>query len=352
MIDPVGTGYSTAAAGTTNDQFFGAKNDATSVATFIRDFRNRYNRLASPLYVMGESYGGIRGSLVTQFLQSNFYIPVQGLILVSPYLSTTTNNFGENDNDTPYFTYFPTYATTAWYQKTLTPALEALDVDSIYNAAKKFAFGEYRDALAQGNDLSKADSLKIANEMSTFTGLPISQIQQWNLRIQDTDFFSGLLYDKREVVGRYDSRFVRARLFTQNGSTANDPSDSATGYPFVPAINSYIRYDLGFNLPTPYVDAANIPTWSFNSDGSEFGVVTNLSQAMVDNPKLKVFVANGYFDLACPMGTAEFERERLDPSVDPSRMEMHRYPSGHMVYINPVALHQLKLDLTAYFAQK
>jgi carboxypeptidase C (cathepsin A) len=352
MIDPIGTGYSKAAAGTSADQFFGAKNDATSVATFIRDFRNQYDRLASPLYVMGESYGGIRGSLVTQYLQSTFYIPVKGLILVSPYLSSTTNNFNEDDNDVPYITYFPSYATTAWYQHTLSPELQAMDVDPLYNLAKGFAAGEYRDALSRGNELSAADALTIATQMSYFTGIPVSQIQQWNLRIQDVQFFSGLLYAQRKMVGRFDSRFVRSRLFTQDGATATDPSDSATGYPFVPAVNSYIRNDLGFNLPTPYVDSANIDDWSFGSDAQEFGVMTNLSQAMLDNPSLKVFVANGYFDLACPMGTAEYERDRLDPSVDPTRMEMHRYPSGHMVYINPVALHQLKLDLTQYFSGK
>ncbi len=313
---------------------------------------DNFKREDSPLYVMGESYGGMRGSLVAQILQLPFYLPLKGLILVSPCLSSTIDTFTEDDNDVPYYTFFPTYASTAWYQKRLSGKYQSMDVASVFEAAKNFAFGPYRDALAQGNTLTPDQPLyqQIAEQMSEFTGIPAAEIARHNLRLRDVDFFGMELEDKNEIVGRFDTRFVGRKLTTQNGSNATDPSDAITGFPFVSAVNSYLRNDLGFNTSSPYVDAANVSAWPFNSDSTEFVATHNLSQAFADNPHLQVFVASGYYDLACPMGTVEYERTRLDPeSNGASRFSIHSYPSGHMVYINPVALHSLKADLNNFY---
>src|SRR5579885_1185906 len=63
LIDPVATGFSGTQGGAP-DPFFGVKNDYTSVAEFVRSYLNEFNRWGSPKYVMGESYGGIRASLL------------------------------------------------------------------------------------------------------------------------------------------------------------------------------------------------------------------------------------------------------------------------------------------------
>jgi carboxypeptidase C (cathepsin A) len=353
FIDPVATGFSAPASGSTPDQFFGAYNDAESVATFIRTYTDTFKREDSPLYIMGESYGGIRGSLVAQILQLPLYLPLKGVIFVSPCLSSTITNFGEDDNDTPYYTYFPSYVTASWYQKTTAGKYQTMDVESAYQAAKTFAFGSYRDALAMGNDLTPDQPLfhQIAQEMSEFTGIPATEIEKRNLRLQDADYFGLALASKNEIVGRYDSRFVGRKLSNQTGANADDPSDLQLGFPYVAAINSYLRNDLGFMTDSPYVDDANVGKWPMDSDGSEFVATHNLSQAFADNPDLQVFVASGYYDLACPMGTVEFERTRLDPdSNGKDRMVVHHYASGHMVYTNPEALKLMKVDLTAFYA--
>ena len=353
FIDPVATGFSSAQPGSTNDQFFGAYNDAESVATFIRTYTDTFKREASPLYLMGESYGGIRGSLVAQILQLPLYLPLKGVIFVSPCLSSTITNFTEDDNDVPFYTFFPTYVTTSWYQGTAGAKYLKMNVDTAYEAAKAFAFGPYRDALAMGNDLTSDQPLfhEIASEISEFTGIPQAQIEKNNLRIRDVDYFGMALESKNEIVGRFDTRYVGRKLTNQTGATANDPSDLQTGFPYVAGINAYLRNELGFTTDLPYVDAASISNWPMNSDGSEFVATHNLSQAFADNPNLEVFVASGYYDLACPMGTVEYERTRLDPqSNGKSRMAIHHYPSGHMIYISPIAMHQMKSDLTGFYA--
>ena len=51
------------------------------------------------------------------------------------------------------------------------------------------------------------------------------------------------------------------------------------------------------------------------------------------------------------MGTVEYERSHLDAdSGGYGRMAIHHYPSGHMVYINPMAMHSIKNDLSLFYA--
>jgi carboxypeptidase C (cathepsin A) len=355
MIDPVGTGFSSSEGGSSDMQFFGSSADAESVATFVRDFIDRFDRRPSPVYLMGESYGGIRGTLVTERLQSEYSIPVAGLVLVSPWLSTTTTNFGEIDNDVPYVTFLPSFATTAWYHQRAVSTKSDTDLETVFAAAREFANGRYRDALAQGNALDRGEFHEVAQVLSDFTGIPVARVEALDLRVSDGEFFSALLADESLRIGRYDSRFTGTLLAPtgQRGQGSPDPSDVKLSFPFVSAINYYLRNDLGFGLQSPYIDSGNVDPWPLGQGGGEgageFTVIRDMSQALGENPALRVFVASGFYDLACPMGTVEYERERLDPAIDPSRMAIHRYPGGHMMYINPPARKALKADLVEFF---
>jgi len=351
MIDPVATGFSSAEADSesASDKFFGVKNDYQSIAQFIRNYIDANNRWNSPKYVMGESYGGIRGSLLAHHLQSDMGIFLNGVIFVSPWLSTTTTNFGESDNDLPYVCYLPTFATTAQFQKKIAPSYQAMDPQTLLTTAETFARGPYWQALQQGSDLADADFHSTAKQVSDFTGIPQSQVEDLNLRIADSDFFGDLLQSENKVVGRYDSRFVGGRLPGQTGANASDPSDTATSGPFTAAVNFFLNSFVHFTSTTPYVTMANIQTWPMDSDGQEYGVMDDVSQAMIDNPQLRIYVASGIYDLAVPYETVRYNFEHLAPRLNlAGRVTIHRFPSGHMVYINPNALTTLKADLATF----
>src|SRR5580692_7974385 len=57
FIDPVSTGYSRPAPGEKADQFHGVRPDIESVSAFIRLYLTKNRRWASPIYLVGESYG-------------------------------------------------------------------------------------------------------------------------------------------------------------------------------------------------------------------------------------------------------------------------------------------------------
>src|SRR6266498_2751583 len=88
FIDPVGTGYSrfVASGEDVRKRFYSVDGDVSAIALVIRRWLEKYDRLRSPKFVAGESYGGIRGPKIVRNLQTQQGVGVRGLILVSPLL--------------------------------------------------------------------------------------------------------------------------------------------------------------------------------------------------------------------------------------------------------------------------
>ena len=76
----------------------------------------------------------------------------------------------------------------------------------------------------------------------------------------------------------------------------------------------------------------------------------DLSQAMRENPHLKLYSLNGIYDLATPFSGAEYDlgHMQLDPHLH-ANMRFAYYPSGHMVYLNHEALKAMKADLAKFY---
>lgn len=113
-VDPVGTGFSRALGDKKDADFWGYDEDADSVADFIRAFLTVHDRWNSPKYILGESYGGIRGSMLVPRLQGQMNIGLNGVILISPAINMGALPFNTNGNDLTYATHLPTLAATAW----------------------------------------------------------------------------------------------------------------------------------------------------------------------------------------------------------------------------------------------
>jgi hypothetical protein len=87
FVDPVATGYSRSAGGTeeANRAFFGVDKDADAMADFARLYLTRAGRMLSPVFLVGESYGGFRAVHVAERLLAGG-IAVRGAVLISPAL--------------------------------------------------------------------------------------------------------------------------------------------------------------------------------------------------------------------------------------------------------------------------
>ncbi len=79
-------------------------------------------------------------------------------------------------------------------------------------------------------------------------------------------------------------------------------------------------------------------------------VAGDLADAMRKNPRLKVFSANGLFDLATPFFITEFDlaHMKLEPKLR-GNITFAYYHSGHMIYLNLSALDELRKDLDTFY---
>ncbi|MDX9955489.1 MAG: peptidase S10, partial [Anaerolineae bacterium] len=67
------------------------------------------------------------------------------------------------------------------------------------------------------------------------------------------------------------------------------------------------------------------------------------------NPYLKVFIANGYYDFATPYFATEYTFNHLELDAElQGNISMCYYEAGHMMYVHEPSLAQLKANLAAF----
>jgi carboxypeptidase C (cathepsin A) len=176
-------------------------------------------------------------------------------------------------------------------------------------------------------------------------------VLQTNLRIQIHRFVKQLRRDERLTVGRLDSRFTGIDRDAAAENYEFDPSYAAIQGPYTATLNDYVRRELGFEIDLPYeILSGRVRPWNFGSYENRYvNVAETLRQAMTRNPSLKVFVANGFYDLATPYFATQytFDHLGLDPSLR-HNISMGYYEAGHMMYIQLASLMQLKQDLREF----
>jgi carboxypeptidase C (cathepsin A) len=349
FIDPVSTGYSRVTTGEKAKEFHSFSKDIESVGEFIRLYVSRRQRWASPKFLIGESYGTTRAGALSGFLQERHGIYLNGIMLVSSVLDFATVMFTPG-NDLPYILFLPTYAATAWYHKRLPERLQA-NLQETLQEVKAFALGDYTLALMQGTSLPPAQREEIVARLADYTGLSPEYIERTNLRIRIQRFTKELLRDSRRTTGRLDSRFTGVDRDAAGETYEYDPSYSAIQGPYTATLNDYVRGDLQFESDLAYeILTDRVRPWNYDKHQNQFVEVSEtLRKAICTNPHLKVFVANGYYDLATPFLATEYTFNHLDlePELQ-QNISMSYYEAGHMMYVHQPSLAQLKEELAAF----
>lgn len=344
VIDAPATGFSRLAKNDLASKYFGVQPDIAAFTTFIRNWLTANKRWRSPLFVAGESYGGIRGSgLSASLFRSG--IALNGFVSISG-----TSNFltldGMRGNDTTYIGFLPSMAATAWYHHKLSPRFK--DAASVVKETQDWIDNEYAAALERGDSLSEKEKDHIAGKLSEYLGLSKSYCRGANLRISEFQFFRELLRDKGLTVGRYDGRLTGKEELTVGDRGSGDPSDDATTAPFTSALNDYLINDLGIKTDIPYLNSGPVRPWS-EPEGSYAETASDLRRVLARNPHFRVLYCMGYFDLACPLNATIYTVNHmgLDPESR-SHVSYQYYPAGHMMYIERTSRHKLHEDVKAF----
>lgn len=350
FIDPVSTGFSKAIPSDNAKQFHGVEEDVKSVAEFIRLYLTRNHRWESPKFVVGESYGTTRAAGLAGYLHDEFFIYLNGIVLVSSVLNFQSIDF-TTGNDLPYLLYLPSYTATAWYHKKLSPQYQS-NFAAALQEARDFVNNEYSVALFKGDLLPSSERMQVIEKLASLTGLTQEYIDRSNLRIDIMRFVKELLRDRRRTVGRFDSRFKGIDADAVGERFEYDPSADAIFGAFTATINNYIESDLKWMKDAPYKILTNVQPWDYGTGNKYLNVGETLRGVMTKNPYLRVFVGNGYYDLATPFFATEytFNHLGLESSLT-KHVTMKHYDAGHMMYIHRPSLIQLKRDLDEFYTQ-
>jgi carboxypeptidase C (cathepsin A) len=356
FIDMPGTGFGRLFGKDKEKAFWGVDEDAHAFARFIPRFLGKYGRWNSPKYLFGESYGTTRSAALANILENQKDIDLNGVILLSQILNFATDIDGARGNpgvDIPYITGLPTYAATAWYHHKLPTQPPALE--PFLTEVENFAMGEYAHALGEGTDLPAAEKQAVAEKLHNYTGLPVDYLVKGDLRISGGYFEHQLQGESGITTGRLDTRFSGPSMDPIDATAEYDPQSSSISSAYVATFNDYVRRDLKYGMGQTYLQSAyGVPgfTWDMKhgqSEGGTLNVMPDLAEAMKTNPRLKVMLNGGYYDLATPFYAAVYEEHHLPiPASLTGNIEYDWYEAGHMVYVHEESLHKLHDKVAAF----
>jgi len=355
FIDAPLTGYSRPVGKGTAKDFTGVDQDLRAFDRFIGRYLTVNHRWNSPKFLIGESYGTTRSAALADLLGSDG-VQLNGIVLISSILNYAIRVGGY---DTIYVSNVPSYAAAAWYFNKIPN--KPPDVATWVQQAREFASGAYAQALFAGHNLPAAQLDSVAKEMSRLTGLSVDYIKEANLRVSPSRFRKEVMRSDRRTLGRYDMRFEGIDLDAAGENPSYDASDTGISGAFVAVLHDYLQRELKYESADNYRSSASVINqwdWKHKPAGTPPGpqgeqqlpyVAADLGAAIRKNPHLKVFSANGYFDLATPFFATEYDLSHMDLEPDlRGNVQIAYYPSGHMIYLNVDSLHKLRDDLAGF----
>jgi len=336
MIDPVGTGFSRELQAGGGRAYWNPEGDAKASETVIGDWLRENGRASSPVYIVGESFGGYR---LAEMAKDIGNLNIVGLILVSP--GTDMSGEAGISSDQHFVFTLPSMATTAFaHNKSHAPGG---NVEQVYEEAREFAQSDYVKALQLGSELKAQDRDRLAERMASLIGLPASTISADNLRVDTQNFLEQLLPGK--VVGRIDTRVAAAKpagpLVAGRPKAADDPAlhMGASNIIKNARVRDYLRNEVGVTTDLDYISLTldvNF-AWDWNSGSRKIednlqnlNPTPNLAKLMKERTACRLLLLSGYYDLATPVLYQRYALTHAGLPLD--RMRMVPFAAGHTVY--------------------
>ena len=352
FIDPPHTGWSAAASEEARKKVLGVDGDIDALAEVMRRWLAQHKRWGSPVYLAGESYGTTRGAGLALKLHE-LGVLLSGVILVSCAMDLQSLVFAPA-NELPYALFLPGFANVAQYHGLLKGELGA-SPEAARAAAEAFVDETYASALMAGSRLSEKRRSAVAQRLAALTGLSREQIEENNQRISDQTFFFEALRSRGLQVGRLDARATGPMAATRTREWQFDPGMEAIAGPYTMAAMDYFGREMGLDIGHRYqvLSFEVNKGWNWNRHGTShdgFASTTpDLALVLRRNPRLRVLVASGRYDLGTPYSASDWSLAHLDlPAEVMARVQHRYYDAGHMMYTRQADLQQMKDDLAAW----
>jgi carboxypeptidase C (cathepsin A) len=297
--------------------------DVDSLATTIRQYLTTAHRMTSPKYIIGESYGGLRGPRLVRELSANQSVGISGLILVSPELDA--GGHSDTIDALELATVLPTIVASQRVKKGPVTRADMADVET-------YAAGDYLLDLIRG----EADPQAYARRLDHLTALTGIDRSYWERRHGKTyafDFFRQR--DPGQMASRYDSSLEKPDPFPEYVNEF--PFDSLTSALDAPLGSAMLDlYGTRFNwLPDGRYEENNfrvLRSWDFVIGRNIAESVSALRTELALDPGFRVLIGHGLFDFATPYFRTQVMLNQIPPSVGTNRVTLQVYPGGHMFY--------------------
>jgi len=324
FIDPVGTGYSrfVASGDDARKRFYSVDGDVSAIALVIRRWLEKYDRLPSPKFVTGESYGGIRGPKIVRNLQTQQGVGVRGLIMVSPLFDYREFS---GSSVLQYVYTLPSMAAVAREAKGAVTRADLADVE-------RYAQGEFLTDLIKGQ-ADKEATTRLADKVAALTGIDQAVSRRLAGRFEVGEFRRE--FDRRNgrVTGRYDASVSGFDPYPDSSYFLfGDPSGDSLTAPLTSAAVDLTTRKLNWRPDGSYhlLSEAVNKAWDFGRGPAES--VSQLRQILALDPKMKLLVGHGLFDLATPYFGSKVILDQLPAYARSDRVKLVVYPGGHMFY--------------------
>ncbi len=349
LVDPVGTGYGVLIDPKEKEHFLGIEQDAEALLNFIEAWLRRYDRMLSPKYLVGESYGCTRSAVAAGIAASYgneraYGIAFDGIVMIGNTV-TVGHYFGEGIPVERSVLGFPTYAAVNWFHHHPTQQT----VEEFVAEAKEFADDVYFPALYKGEALPEDKREEIIEKVSYYAGVSREYLIRNGLKINDATYRQEVLKSEGRAVSRYDGRVTRPMLEPEVDEAEKALWDDATADRYNPyfyaALTGDLLPSLGVKLNRNYISTA---TFNKEWDKKEEKGTTaeELRTAMTRRHGMRVFFANGWFDLCTETGFVYHTLTHAGLPKD--RVYFKGYPSGHMIYIGESNVKELTSDIRKF----
>lgn len=345
FIDPAGTGYSQALVSgeEARHKLWSVDGDIAYLAAAIRRWIDRYDRMLSPKYILGESYGGFRAPRLCHELTSKHGTGVRGLAMISPALEIVSRNR----------TFDPFYFVTRL--PSMTAAARSLHgpvTRSQLTEVEHYAATDFLVDVVRGNNDSAAIARRSAR-VAAFTGLDPALVRRYRGLIDNAVFLHALYPGHQRVGSPYDATINDANPYPlETLSNAPDPILDGLQAPVSSAMMALYENQLHWQPKTTYrlgdLDIAREWDWD-QAWGSQPQALDALRKSLALDGNLQVLIGQGLFDLVVPYLQTQLLLDQIPNSVGMQRVRFTVHPGGHMFYTDNASRTALRDEAFALY---
>ena len=332
FIDPADTGYSRVLTTNQDDRkrLFSVNGDIAYLAETIRRWLDRFDRDASPKYLLGESYGGFRVPRLARELASVQGVGVSGLVLVSPLLDAGGRSWVFD----PFYFADRLPSMAAASRAAHVPPVEKITRAQLADVEQYAATDFLLDATKGERDPAAIE--RRSTRVAALIGLDPAVVRRYHGLINNEVFLRELDRAAGRVGSAYDATITSVDPWPlETQSAYPDPVLEGLKAPVGSAMVAI--YERQLNWRPEYAYRLESPTaghqwdWGHSMMGAAQSVGW-MRTALALDPHLHVLIAHGLFDLVTPYFATQLLLDQIPQAGLGERVRLVTFPGGHMFY--------------------